>query len=88
MQRTISNKTQLGATLNPLKDAEYVPTVDEESNFENLNSKVVKIGKFWKIGKVDENLARYIPNLTEVSRQNQIARTLPRIYLCRPEVHW
>ena len=87
MQQAISNKTQLGATLNPLIDAEYVPTVDKESNFENLNSKVDKIGKFWKAGKVDENLARYIPNLTEVSRQNQIAGTLPRINLCRPDVY-
>ena len=64
-----------------------MPTVDKESNFENLNSKVDKIGKFWKTGKVDENLARYIPNLTEVSRQNQIAGTLPRINLCHPDVY-
>ena len=64
-----------------------MPTVDKESNFENLNSKVDKIGKFWKTGKVDENLARYIPNLTEVSRQNQIGGTLPHINLCRPDVY-
>ena len=33
---------------------------------------------FWKSGKADENLARYIPNLLPVTRQNQIAGTNPR----------
>ena len=44
MQRAIFKKIQLGATLNPLKDAGHVPAVDEESNLENLYSKVDKIG--------------------------------------------
>ena len=78
MQRAIFKKIQLGATLNPLKDAGHVPPVDEESNLENLYSKVEKIGEFWQSGKADEKLARYIPNVTEVSRQNQIAGSLPR----------
>ena len=42
MQQTISNKIQLGATLNPLKDVGNVPAVDEESNLANLYSKVDK----------------------------------------------
>ena len=78
MQRTKSNKIQLGATLSPLKDADAVPSVDNEGNLESLYSKVDKIGKFWKVGKADDNLARYIPNLTKVSRQNQISGTHPR----------
>ena len=78
MQRAILKKIQLGATLNPLKDAGHVPAVDEESNLENLYSKVDKIGEFWQSGKADEKLARYIPNVTEVSRQNRIAGNLPR----------
>ena len=52
-----------------------MPSVDDEGNLESLYSKVDKIGKFWKTNKADDNLARYIPNLTEVSRQNQIAGT-------------
>ena len=52
-----------------------MPSVDDEGNLESLYSKVDKIGKFWKTSKADDNLARYIPNLTEVSRQNQIAGT-------------
>ena len=52
--------------------------VHEESNLENLYSKVNKIGEFWQSGKADEKLARYIPNVAEVSRQNRIASSLPR----------
>ena len=77
MKRTISNKIQLGTTLNPL-DVGYIPSVDDEANLENLYSKVNKIGEFWKNGKADDNLARYIANLTGHSRQNQIACTLHR----------
>ena len=55
-----------------------MPSIDDEGNLESLYSKVDKIGKFWKVGKADDNLARYIPNLTKVSRQNQIAGTHPR----------
>ena len=66
MQLAVSNRIQLGATLNPLKEVGNVPAVDEESNLENLCSKVDKIGEFQKTAKADENLARCIPNLTEV----------------------
>ena len=45
---------------------------------ENLYSKVDKIGAFWKTGKADEDLWRYIPNVLPVTRQNQIAGSIPR----------
>ena len=45
MQRPISNKVQLGDTLNPAKDY--------EGNLENLIEKVDKVGGFWKTGKGD-----------------------------------
>lgn len=78
MQQTISNKIQLGDTLNPLKDAGGVPSIDDKANLENLYSKVDKTFKFWKTGQADDSLARYIPNLTETSRQNQFADANPR----------
>ena len=78
MQRKISNKIQLGETLNPLQDYGGVPAVDDEGNLENLYSKVDKIGAFWKTGKADEDLSRYIPNILLVTRQNQIVGTIPR----------
>ena len=74
----MSNKIQLGNTLNPLQDYEGIPAVDDEGNLENLYSKVDKIGAFWKNGKADEDLSRYIPNILPVTRQNQIAGTIPR----------
>ena len=72
MQRTISNKVKLGDTLNPLKGYGGVPDVDDEANLEIL------YGKIDKIGRADESLARYLPNLTPVSRQNQTAGSIPR----------
>ena len=78
MPRNISNKIQLGNTLNPLQDYGGIPAVDDEGNLENLYSKVDKIGAFWKTGKTDEDLSRYIPNILPVTRQNQIAGTIPR----------
>ena len=78
MPRNISNKIQLGNTLNPLQDYGGIPAVDDEGNLENLYSKVDKIGAFWKTGKADEDLWRYIPNVLPVTRQNQIAGSIPR----------
>ena len=78
MQRNISNKIQLGDTLNPLQDYGGAPANDDEGNLENLYSKVDKIGAFWKTGKADEDLSRYIPNILLVTRQNQIVGTIPR----------
>ena len=73
MQRPISNKIQLGDTLNPLKGYGGIPSIDDEANLESLYDKIDIIGWFWKSGKADESLARYIPNLVPVSRQNQIS---------------
>ena len=78
MQRNMSNKIQLGDTLNSLQDYGGVPANDNEGNLENLYSKVDKIGAFWKTGKADEDLSRYIPNIFPITRQNQIAGTIPR----------
>ena len=68
----------MGDTLNPLMDYGGVPSIDDEANLESLYSKIDKIGGFWKSVKVDESLARYIPNLVPVSRQNQISGSIPR----------
>ena len=68
----------MGDTLNPLMDYGGIPSIDGEANLESLYSKIDKIGGFWKSGKADESLARYIPNLVPVSRQNQISGCIPR----------
>ena len=69
MQRRISNKIQLGDTLNPALDYSGIPAVDNEANLESICGKIDKIGGFWKSGKADESLARYIPNLLPATRQ-------------------
>ena len=58
MQKAISNKIQLGDTLNPLKDYAGVPSINDEGNLENLIQKVDKVGEFWKRTKADEDLSR------------------------------
>ena len=78
MQRPISNKIQLGNTLNPARDYGHVPSIDDEGDLENLIGNVDKVGGFWKTGKADENLARYLLNILPVTRQNQVAGQLRR----------
>ena len=50
MQRNISNKIQLGNTLNLVQDYGGIPAVDNAGNLENVYSKVDKKGAFWKTG--------------------------------------
>ena len=78
MQKAISNKIQLGDTLNPLKDYAGVPSVNDEGNLENLIQKVDKVGEFWKTGKANGDLSTYFPNILPVTRQAQTAGELPR----------
>ena len=59
-------------------DYSGVPAVDDEANLESIYEKIYKIGGLLKSGKADESLARYIPNLLPVTRQNQLADTNPR----------
>ena len=78
MQLRISNKIQLGDTLNPALDYSGVPAVDDEANLESIYGKIDKISGFWKLGKADKSLARYVPNLLPVTRQNEVAGSFPR----------
>ena len=43
MQKAISNKIQLGDTLNPLADYAGVPSINDEWTLENLIRKVDKV---------------------------------------------
>ena len=78
MQKAISNKIQLGQTLNPADDYGGIPSINDEGTLENLISKVDKVGKFIGTGKADEDLSRYYPNILPITRQAQIAGELPR----------
>ena len=72
MQREISNKIQLGETLNLLNDISVVSSIDNTSNLKNVFGKVDKLGDLWDRGQADASLIRYIPGLSNVLRQGQI----------------
>ena len=78
MPKAISNKIQLGDTVNPLDDYAAVPSVNDEGTLENLIGKVDKARGFMSTGKADGDLARYFPNILLVTRQVQIAGEIPR----------
>ena len=71
MQREISNKIRLGENLNPLRDVTNVPSVHNVANLKNVFSKVDKLGNLWDKGEADAELARYIPGLTDASKQGK-----------------
>ena len=52
MQRNISNKIQLGNTLNPKLDYGAVTAIDSEGTLENLYEKLIKLALFGKLAKL------------------------------------
>ena len=78
MQRPISDKIQLGQTLNPARDYGGVSSINDEGTLENILGKVDKTTQFIGTGKADEDLSRYYPNILPITRQSQIAGDLPR----------
>ena len=78
MQKAISNKIQLGETLNPLDDYAGIPSINDRGMLENLIEKVDKARGFMKTGKADGDLSRYFRNILPTTRQSQIAGELPR----------
>ena len=61
MQRAISDKIQLGETLNLLKDYSGVPSINDEGTLENLIEKVDKVTGFVKTGKADGGFIKVLP---------------------------
>ena len=78
MPKAISDKIQLGQTLNILDDYAGVLSIKDEGTLENLIGKVDKVRGFVKTGKADRDLSRYYPNTLPITRQSQIAGELPR----------
>ena len=72
MQREISDKIQLRKTLNPLSDVSVVSSIDNVSKLKDVFGKVDKLGDLWDRGQPDASLIRYIPGLSNVSKQGKI----------------
>ena len=77
-QKPISNRIEFGQNLNPLNDYAGVPSVNGDGNLQTLIDKVDKVSNFWKTGKADGDLIRYLPNIVPVTRQNLISGIDPR----------
>ena len=77
-QRQIRNKIHFGQSLNPLDDYGGVSSVNDDGNLQSLIDKVGKLSSFWKNGKADGDLIKYIPNLVPVTRQDVIKGIEPR----------
>ena len=77
-QKSIQNRIKFGKNLNPLDDYAGVPAINDDGNLQTLIDKVDKVGNFWKTGKANGDLVRYIPNVLPVTRQNLIAGIDPR----------
>ena len=78
MQKSISNKVQLGQTLNPAADYSGVGSINDEGTLENILGKVDKSQTFIATGRADADLGRYYPNIYPISRQSQIASDFPK----------
>ena len=58
IQREISNKIQLGETLNPLNNVSGDLSIDNIFNLKDVFGKVDKLEDLWEIGTADESLIR------------------------------
>ena len=78
MQKSISEKIQIGQTLNPARDYGGVSSINDEGTLENIIRKVDKSTNFIQTGQADEDLSRYYPNILPITRQSQVVGELPR----------
>ena len=78
MQREISNKIQLGETLNLLNNVSAVSSIYNTSKLKDVFGRVNKLGDLWDRGQANASLIRYIPGLSNVLRQGKIFIMVPK----------
>ena len=67
MQKPISDKIQMGKTLNPARSYGGVPSINDEGTLENLISKADKVTGFVATGRADGDLSRYYSNILSIT---------------------
>ena len=77
MQREISQNNPV-TTLNPLKDATGVVSVDYSAQFNTLVQKVENLKNFIEKGNAESAMINYLPGLAPVMYQGQLKGTLPK----------
>ena len=78
----MSDKIQLGQTLNPARDYGGASLINDEGTLENLLSKVDKAQSFIVKYKADGDLSGYYPNTLPITRQLGIAGALASLCEC------
>ena len=78
MQREMSNKIQLGETLNLWNNVSEVSSICKTSNLKDVFRKVDKLGDLWDKGTANANLIRYIPGWSNALRQGKIFNIVPK----------
>ena len=74
MQREISQNNPV-TTLNPLKDATGVVSVDYSAQFNTLVQKVENLKNFIEKGNAESAMINYLPGLAPVMYQGQLKGT-------------
>ena len=68
----------MGETLNPLNNVSAILSIDNTSNLKDVSGKVDKLRDLWDKRTTDLSLIRYIPGLSNVSRQGKIFNIVPK----------
>ena len=73
MQEKISDDVQLVQSLNPIRDAQKVPAIDDDPDFDDLLDKVDKFELLMK-KKIEwaPNLIRYLPGMMNLGNQGLV----------------
>ena len=61
--------------LDLMKDMVKVSSVHYSADFKNLYSRIDDFEKFYKMGKMSNDMIRYIPDLSQIAYQGQIHST-------------
>ena len=69
-------------SLNPLKDAVGVTSIDYSAQFDGLVEKAENLQNFIEKGQAEGPLVRYLPGLAKPTYQGQIKGTIERKSLC------
>ena len=72
MQATKTNSNQLGAILNPMKDATGVAAIDYNADIDGLIDKLDKLNTLYDSGRMDKDVMKCIPGMAPISYQGQI----------------
>ena len=81
MQRPIFDDVYLEQFAKLVENTNAVKSVDNVADFKNVTQKVGKLQRLMKVGAIDENLIKYLPNMAELAYQGSVFNVLKKIFL-------